>query len=109
MRRLALFLVAGLVAVSTGLAGQQAPTFRSTSQIVPLYATVTDSTGRLVPDLEERHFEVYDNKKRQTLTLFKSDVQPITVVVMLDTSGSMTLNIDLLKAAAEQFILRMLP
>jgi len=36
-------------------------------------------------------------------------VQPITVVVMLDTSGSMTFNLDLLKLAAEQFVLRLLP
>ena len=33
----------------------------------------------------------------QPLTFFESDVQPITVVVMLDTSGSMTLNLELLK------------
>jgi VWFA-related protein len=50
-----------------------------------------------------------DNKKPQPLTVFKSDVQPITVVVMLDTSGSMTLNLDRLKRAAEQFVLRLLP
>jgi Ca-activated chloride channel family protein len=109
MRRVALLLVAGLLAVSTTVAGRQEPTFRSTSQVVPLYATVTDSTGRLVPDLEEQHFEVYDNAKRQPLTLFKSDIQPITVVVMLDTSGSMTFNLQLLKEAAEQFLLRLLP
>jgi len=36
-------------------------------------------------------------------------VQPITVVVMLDTSGSMTGSLDLLRAAAEQFLIRLLP
>ena len=36
-------------------------------------------------------------------------MQPVTVVVMLDTSGSMTFNLDLLKLAAEQFVLRLLP
>jgi VWFA-related protein len=45
----------------------------------------------------------------QPLTIFRSDVQPIKVVVMLDTSGSMTLHLNLLKQAAEQFVLRLLP
>ena len=87
----------------------QGTPFRSTSRTVAVYATVTDSTGRLVPDLEQQHFEIYDNGKLQPLSIFKSDVQPITVVVMLDTSGSMTLNLDLLKVAAERFVLRLLP
>lgn len=83
--------------------------FRSSTQTVPIYATVVDRSGRLVPDLTQEEFEVYDDGKLQPLTNFKSDVQPITVVVMLDTSGSMTANIDLLKLAAEQFVLRLLP
>jgi len=93
----------------SGQAPGQGATFRSTSQTVAIYATVTDNTGRLVPDLEERHFEVFDNLKPQPLTLFKSDVQPIKVVVMLDTSGSMTLTLDLLRQGAEQFLIRLLP
>jgi hypothetical protein len=91
-------------------AGQdQQPAFRSTTQTVPIYATVLDAAGRLVPDLTEDQFEIYDNLKQRPVTIFKSDVQPITVVLMLDTSGSMTLNLDFLKVAAEQFVLRMLP
>lgn len=90
------------------LTGQQA-VFRSATTTVAVYATVTDAEGRLVPDLREEHFEVYDNGALQPLTLFKSDVQPITVVAMLDTSGSMTLNLDFLKIAAERFVLRLLP
>jgi Ca-activated chloride channel homolog len=91
------------------VAGQQAPTFRSGTMTVPIYATVIDKSGRLVPDLEESQFTVLDNGKPQTITVFKSDVQPITVVVMLDTSGSMTFNLDFLKVAAEHFVLRLLP
>jgi VWFA-related protein len=99
-------LVGASVAV---LPAGQTPTFRSASTTVGIYATVLDREGRLVPTLEQQHFEVYDNGKLQPLTLFKSDVQPITVVVMLDTSGSMTLNMGLLKDAAERFVLRLLP
>ena len=63
----------------------------------------------LVPDLLKEDFEVYDNGKLQTLTNFYNEPQPITVVVMLDTSGSMTLALDLVKQGAEEFVLRMLP
>ena len=83
--------------------------FKSGTMTVPLYVTVTDSQGRLVPDLERGDFEVYDNGKLQQLTFFENKTTPINVVVMLDTSGSMTLALDRVKAAAEQFIIRLLP
>jgi Ca-activated chloride channel family protein len=87
----------------------QEPTFRAGTQVVSLFATVTDSEKRLVPDLQQADFEVFDNDKPQPLVFFQNETQPITVVVMLDTSGSMTLTLDLLRAAAEQFVLRLLP
>ena len=111
MKRASVLLasLALLAALVTTLTAQQAPVFRSSSQTVAIYATVTDRDGRLVPDLLQEHFEVLDNGKPQPLTIFKSDIQPITVVAMLDVSGSMTLNLDRLKVAAERFVLRLLP
>jgi Ca-activated chloride channel family protein len=90
------------------IAAQQ-PTFRAGTQVVSLFATVTDAQKRLVPDLQQSDFEVFDNEKPQPLVFFQNEIQPITVMVMLDTSGSMTLTLDLLRAAAEQFVLRLLP
>jgi len=98
-----------LVAATTIVTGQQQGVFRVDTQTVPLYATVIDKNGRLVPYLDKEHFEVLDDGKPQELTVFRSDVQPVSVVVMLDTSGSMTMNIELLKLAAEQFAMRLLP
>jgi Ca-activated chloride channel family protein len=80
-----------------------------TTRTVPLYVTVFDADKRLVPDLAQEDFEVYDNGKLQTLTNFDNQITPISVVVMLDTSGSMTLALDLVKEGAEEFLLRMLP
>jgi Ca-activated chloride channel family protein len=98
------------LAVAVPRASQQEPTFRSgTGSIVSLFATVTDAENRLVPDLAQAEFEVLDNDKPQPLVLFQNEIQPITVVVMLDTSGSMTGSISLLKQAAEQFLIRLLP
>ncbi len=96
--------------LSVGLtATAQQPTFRSSTQVVSLFATVLDAQNRLVPSLTQDDFQILDNDKPQTITIFESENQPITVVVMLDTSGSMTSSIQLLKAAAEQFIVRLLP
>ena len=112
MRRLLTRPSIGLLAATLLLvvpSTAQQPTFRSAASTVAIYATVTDREGRLVPDLREEHFEVYDNGVLQPLTLFRSDVQPFTVVVMLDTSASMNLNFELLQVAAERFLLRLLP
>jgi len=99
------FATAGIL-LSASLGAQR---IRVSTQTVPIYATVTDNQRRLVTDLQQEDFEVYDNGKLQTLTNFVNGVTPFTAVVMLDTSGSMTLNLDLVKHAAEEFIMRMLP
>jgi len=93
----------------TLMAQQPPPTFRAGTQVVSIFATVTDSQKRLVSDLTQEDFSVFDNEKPQPLVYFDNSIHPINVVVMLDTSGSMTLTIDLLKQAAEQFLLRLLP
>jgi len=99
---------AALAAMSIGLTAQQ-PTFKAGTQVVSIFATVTDAQKRLVPNLTQDDFLVFDNEKPQPVVYFDNSIRPINVVVMLDTSGSMTLTIDLLKQAAEQFLLRLLP
>lgn len=108
-RGLGVAALAGLALQAAPLGAQQQGVFRTASDTVPIYATVLDRDGRLAPDLLQEDFRIYDNGELQEITIFKSDVQPITVVIMLDTSGSMTANIDLLKIAAERFVLRLLP
>jgi len=107
MTKVALTALATTLLATVALADQQV--FRSTVQTVPIYATVLDNTGRLVPDLKQEDFEVFDNNKPAAITSFAAEVQPIAVVVALDTSGSMTLVLDLVKSAAEAFVLRLLP
>ena len=107
MRRAAVVL--GLVAIAATTAAQQ-PTFKSnTGAVVSIFATVIDRDNRLVPNLTREDFEVLDNDQPQPLTLFESESRPITAVVMLDTSFSMTTNLKFLKEAAEQFVIRLLP
>lgn len=107
-RRHLLFTLPASAALSRLVAAQQ-PTFRTGAQTVPVYVTVTDANKRLVGDLQREEFEIFDEKARQEIILFDNEIQPVTVAVMLDSSGSMTMNLDLLKQAAEQFIIRLLP
>jgi VWFA-related protein len=101
------FLAAGAWVVLVG--AQQDTTFRAATHTVSVYATVIDAGGRLVPNLTKGDFAVFDNGKRQDLTIFKNDVQSITIVIMLDRSGSMLRNFDLVRDAAEHFVFTLLP
>ena len=95
--------------VATVALTAQEPTFRSSTRIVPVVTTVVDGQGRLVPNLDQDEFTILDNGKPQQISFFEDEVRPFTAVVMLDFSASMTANLELLKQATEQFLIRMLP
>jgi Ca-activated chloride channel family protein len=103
-------ITAGILLLAGGLnlTAQQA-TFKTGIRTVAVYATVIDAQKRLAPDLSKEEFEIFDNDKAQEIQVFINEVQPITVIVMLDTSASMTGNLKLLGNAAESFLMRMLP
>ena len=109
MRRHTTAIALLATALSVAAIAAQQPLFRSGTELVDLFVTVTEDNGRLVPGLLQEDFAIFDEGEEQEIVLFESDVRPITVVVMLDTSSSMTLNLDLLMAGAEQFLIRMLP
>lgn len=104
MRRIAPVLVA--LALTVPLAAQK---IKVTTESVPVYVTVTDAEKRLVSDLVLEDFEILDNGKPQTINVFENKPTPITVTVMIDTSGSMTTALDFVKDGAEQFLLRLMP
>jgi Ca-activated chloride channel homolog len=107
MRRIAFaFLAIASLTVSLAARGQK---IKVTTNSVPVYVTVTDPERRLVPDLTLEDFEVLDNLKPQQVNVFENKPVPITAVVMIDTSGSMTGSLDFVKQGVEQFLLRLLP
>jgi Ca-activated chloride channel family protein len=98
-------LVVATVATLAGQAPQsQAPTIRSGTHTVSVYASVVDSTGRLVTGLTKDDFIVLDDGKPQDLTIFTGDEQPITIVIMLDRSGSVVQQYTQVRDAAEKFV-----
>jgi Ca-activated chloride channel homolog len=100
---------AGVFAPLAVLAAADQQVFRGRLDTVPVYATVTDKTGRLVTDLTKADFQLYDNGKIQELTSFDNSPQPIKLIVMLDVSGSMSGNVRLVQMACEQLFKQLRP
>jgi VWFA-related protein len=98
-------LVAALSAVAVAAVSVTAQStdgfrFRSGVELVNVTATVTDDTGRFVSGLLKEDFTVYDDG-----TYFSNDRVPVSLGILLDTSGSMTSDkIATAKAAIQRFI-----
>ncbi len=75
-------------AVSTGFA-QSGADFTSDTRLVILPATVQDKTGHLVTNLTEGQFQVFDDNVQQPLKLFKREDVPVSLGLIIDSSGSM--------------------
>ena len=87
MRRAKAWLAA--VACAGALVAQQPTVFRSNVNLVRIVATVKTQTGQIVGTLGKDEFEVYDNGAKQQVAVFEHQTeQPLSVVLMVDTSGS---------------------
>ena len=75
-------------------------TFRSTSRIVNVYATVQGRDGRLVPDLTRDDFRVLEDGQERELTVFDNTPQAITVALMFDMSNSMAGQVTKIRQSA---------
>lgn len=63
--------------------------FSSDTRLVPLNVTVTDKSGRLVTNLPQSAFQVYENGVQQHIKLFKREDVPVSLGLIIDNSGSM--------------------
>lgn len=65
-------------------------TFRTSVALVPISAVVRDSRNRIVRDLSQKDFHVVENSQPRRILEFKAtDQAPVSLAVLLDTSGSM--------------------
>jgi VWFA-related protein len=122
-------LLAGALIAATvvGTPAQQEPKqegkqesfrFRSGVELINVTTTVTDEDGRFVPNLGKDDFRVFDDNQPVEVTHFSSERVPVSLGILLDTSGSMTPDkmssargaiqrfIDLLGPEDEMFIYR---
>lgn len=103
------FPIAGALLVLGGVVSAQQTVFRGSNITIPVYATVLGADGRLLTDLGKDDFEILDNGKPQNITVFSNDLQPITVVLLIDRSGSVVRDFDLVSEAAGRFVDDLLP
>jgi len=73
-------------------------------RLVDLNVKVADISGRGVADLKKENFSVFEDGVKQTITYFEPVSAPITLVLMLDFSGSTEQKSILIKQAAGHFI-----
>ncbi len=82
----------------------QQPIFRSgSSELVVLPVTVTDDRGRLITDLSQESFVVFDENRRQQIAAFSSEDIPVSIAFVIDDSGSMRGRLGQVIAAALAF------
>jgi VWFA-related protein len=68
---------------------QESFRFRSGVELINVTATVTDGTGRFVPGLRQEDFRIYEDGQLRPITHFTSERVPVSLGIVLDTSGSM--------------------
>src|SRR6476620_7390399 len=68
---------------------EQAFRFRTGVELINVTATVTDANGRFVSGLQKDDFQVYQDNELQTVTHFSNERVPVSLGILLDTSGSM--------------------
>ncbi|MFZ0339328.1 MAG: VWA domain-containing protein [Terracidiphilus sp.] len=84
-------------------------TFKVNVNLVDMFFTVKDSKGNLVPHLNQQNCTVEENKEPQTLKTFVAETnQPLTLGILLDTSGSQERLLPMEVGAASQFIQQVL-
>jgi Ca-activated chloride channel homolog len=102
--RTVLFLAVFLVFLTLPLTGQEDFVFRADTRLVVLHATVVDRSGKLVADLPQKAFKVYENNVEQEVKLFRREDVPISLGLVIDNSASMREKRQKVGAAALQLV-----
>jgi VWFA-related protein len=66
------------------------PTFTSDTRLVLVHASVLDKNGKLVTDIPQSAFKVYENNVEQPIRVFQREDVPVSMGIIIDNSGSMS-------------------
>jgi len=87
----------------------QGPALKRTVNLVNLFATVRDKSKRIVGDLKQEDFKVYEDNQEQKIAFFSKEVtMPITLGLLIDTSGSEQNRLGAEQEAASRFLERVM-
>jgi VWFA-related protein len=88
---------------------QQPPVIRTQVSLVNLFVTVRDKSKRIVTDLKQEDFKVAEDNQAQQIAFFSKEVTlPITLAMLLDTSGSEQYMLSAIQDAGSRFMERVL-
>ena len=86
---------------------QERSVIRAQVEMVNILSTVRDRNGRYVADLKKEDFRILENDVPQEIQYFSyeagEDAQPLTVVLLIDTSGSVKDKLEFERLAASEF------
>jgi len=85
------------------------PTIKAEVNLVNLFATVRDKNKRIVTDLKQSDFQVFEDNHQEDIAFFSKEMNlPITLGLLLDTSGSEQYMLGAIQDAGAQFLHRVL-
>jgi len=85
--------------------GQDQPVFSTDVKVVNVLATVRNKTGALVGTLNQDDFSLSENNHPQTIRYFSRETDlPLTLGLMIDTSGSQRHVLDAERGASLRFL-----
>jgi Ca-activated chloride channel homolog len=74
--------------------------FRSDTRLVVLHASVSDRKGKLLTNLDQKAFKVFENNQPQEVKVFRREDVPVSLGILIDDSGSMMSKRSRVEAAA---------
>jgi VWFA-related protein len=102
-------LLAGLPAFAQEPAQPQGPIIRTQVNLVNLFVTVRDKSKHIATDLKQEDFKVLEDNQPQQIAFFSKEVTlPITLALLLDTSGSEQYMLPSIQDAGGRFVERVL-
>jgi VWFA-related protein len=87
----------------------QAPVIKSQVSLVNLFATVRDKNKKIMANLKQEDFKISEDNQDQKIAFFSKEVAlPITLAMLLDTSGSEQDMLSAIQEAGSGFIGRVI-
>jgi Ca-activated chloride channel family protein len=78
-----------LAPVRQAAAQDETPLFHTETNLVTLRVTILDKNGKLVTNIPQAAFKVYEDNVEQPLKVFQREDVPVSMCIVLDNSGSM--------------------
>ena len=108
MNRIYWIVLASTLWATSGYS-QQRTRFEVSVDLVSLSVTVFDENRRLVTDLVEGDFQIFEDGTEQELSVFSRESLPLRMVILLDTSLSMQRKMAMAQEAAVRFVRSLKP